>query len=83
MKAKSFSRKLVLNKRTVVHLANDDMSNAKGGATELVGTCGCPPPPPVDTIACHIPNSLGCSDYANSCVDTCGLCWSWGVVTCW
>jgi hypothetical protein len=35
MKAIRFNKKLVLNKKTIVNLNNDEMSEAQGGATFL------------------------------------------------
>ncbi|MCU0284964.1 MAG: class I lanthipeptide [Acidobacteria bacterium] len=41
MKPKNFSKKLMLNKKTVVHLDNNEMNGANGGAVTYTQDVNC------------------------------------------
>lgn len=76
MKTKNFKKKLVLNKKTIVHLGNDHMGRAKGGefTDDTCGSCydptycwGCP------TLICP-DRSEGAGDCLTETANYTGFC---------
>lgn len=70
MKAKSFNRKLSLNKVTITNLEADRMNDAKGGITGGAYTC-----PSCPLVACPLTDDPGCQTYEPyyTCNPTCGF----------
>jgi hypothetical protein len=78
MKTKKFPNKLVLKKRTIADLNSGEMKFIVGGEFTDANTCiAC------ETEECPIEETQGCSGAANSCGVTCGVCNTWGVITCY
>ena len=70
MKPKNFSKKLMLNKKTIAHLDNNEMKAAHGGTGDT-GDPGCVVQ--VTLTECPIPNTLpACQTYyIYSCPTVC------------
>ena len=70
MRTKKFSKKLMLNKKTVAHLDNNEMNAAHGGIhPSLIGTC-----PTYGKASC--PTICYTIDYTDHLSDPCCAGWA-------
>jgi hypothetical protein len=67
MKVKNFRKRLILNKKTIVNLNNNEMKSIKGGVTDTFGEC----------------NTENCSEVESCGPASCdSYCWYTNVVLC-